>query len=441
MRNVKIRIHYAALVIVALIGLAVALILVSTTGSSVDDRSMFSPDEFAAIQRHVAPASAPADSTNKDADNPRVAQFGQFLFFDKRLSADGRFSCDSCHQPQRSFTDGLKVAKGVSPGTRNTPTLLNAADNQWFFWDGRADTMWSQVLLVIENPREFGGDRLAVVHTIDDDPALHQAYSTIFGALPALSDRARFPPHASPDGPEGSPMVRAWASMSHEDKDAINRVFSNVGKAIAAYERRLIVHRSAFDSYARALQNADLVGEAALTPGAKRGLKLFVGTGRCDLCHSGPDFTDGQFHNIGLPTPPGEEIDDGRESGTRILLADPFNAAGHYSDAPHGQKAQRLRFLAAPVTMRGAFKTPTLRNVALTGPYFHDGRFATLEQAVKFYADSKTVGEGQLVGTREGTLDLVPHLTPAQINDLVAFLKTLNSPPLPEFLKQKPPAP
>lgn len=425
----------------ALAALALTVTIATVTTAQADDRSLFTPDELAAIQQHAGPFSRPPDPTNKFADDPRAARFGQFLFFDRRLSSEGRFSCASCHQPDRSFTDGLKVAMGIAAGTRNTPTLLNAADNHWFFWDGRADTMWAQVLQVIENSREFGGDRLAVAHAIDDDPALRQAYTTIFGALPRLSDQARFPPHGNPNAPEGSLLKRAWSSMNKEDKEAVIRVFSNIGKAIAAYERRLVVHRSPFDRYAQALQTADESGEAAITPAAKRGLKLFIGAGRCDLCHSGRDFTDGQFHNIGMPSPPGNDDDDGRETGIASLLASPFNAAGKYSDAPHGQAAQRLQFLASPKAMRGAFKTPTLRNVALTGPYMHDGRFATLEQIVKFYAEGNAASRGRLVGTREGTLGLIPRLTAAQIDDLVAFLKSLNSPPLPATLRQKLPTP
>jgi cytochrome c peroxidase len=175
------------------------------------------------------------------------------------------------------------------------------------------------------------------------------------------------------------------------------------------------------------LRTGDVIGQTVLSPAAKRGLKLFVAAGQCELCHSGPNFTDGQFHNVGLPILAAAEVDDGRESGIASLLSNPFNAAGRYSDQPGGQTAQRLKFLPSPETMRGAFKTPTLRNVALTGPYFHDGRFDTLEQVVKVYADGKAGTGGRTVGTREGTLDLIPQLTSAEITDLVAFLRTLNS--------------
>jgi cytochrome c peroxidase len=420
-----------------------ALMLVGgmlVASAHTDDRNLYTTEELSAIARHVAPPIAPpGDPTNRFADDPWAAALGESLFFDTRFSANGKFSCASCHQPARGFTDGRTVAKALAVGTRNTPTLLNAAYNHWFFWDGRADSMWAQVLQVIENPREFGGDRLAVAHTIYDDDALRRAYERLFGKLPDLSDSQRFPAHARPDAPTQSATARGWSGMSAADRDACNRIFSNVGKAIAAYERRLVSYDSPFDRYARALRSGDGSGQSLLSPAAKRGLKLFVDRGQCELCHSGPNFTDGQFHNVGLPVLAGTVPDLGREQGIRELKANPFNAAGRYSDQPQGPNAKRLEFLPAPTAMRGAFKTPTLRNVARTAPYLHDGRFSTLQQVVQFYADGKAASRGKLVGEREGTLNLIPHFTPAEVTDLVAFLKTLDSAP-PSPALTRPPA-
>lgn len=399
----------------------------------------YTPAELAAIQRHTATGTKPPpDPTDHVADDPRAAAFGQYLFFDRRLSIDDKFSCASCHQPARAFTDGRRFGKAIGTDPRNTPTLIDAADGHWFFRDGRADTMWSQSLDVMENPLELGNNRLHLAHTIYSVPDLRRAYESIFGALPPLADKARFPADATPEAPAHSAEARAWRQMSAADRTAVNRVFSNVGKVLEAYERKLIVRDSPFDRYAAALRSGDAAGLRLLSPAAQRGLKLFDGSARCELCHSGKDFTDDAFHNVGLPELPGEAPDSGREQGIRKLLASPFNAAGPYSDAPHGQLAQRLQFLPAPKSMRGAFKTPTLRNVALTGPYFHDGRFKTLKQVITFYADGPPKG-AKLMGTREGTLALIPHLTPAQIDDLVAFLESLDSAPLPAALT-KPPA-
>ncbi len=229
--------------------------------------------------------------------------------------------------------------------------------------------------------------------------------------------------------------------MSNADRDACNRIFSNVGKAIAAYERRLVSYDLPFDRYARALRSGDSSGQSLLSPAAKRSLKLFVGRGQCELCHGGLNFTDGQFHNVGLPVLAGTAPDPGREEGVRELKANPFNAAGRYSDQPQGPSAKRLEFLPAPDAMRGAFKTPTLRNVARTAPYLHDGRFATLRQVVQFYADGKVASRGKLEGKREGTLDLIPHFTPGEVTDLVAFLKTLDTTPPPPALTRQPAQP
>jgi cytochrome c peroxidase len=424
----------ATLVAVAIVA-APAIVSVGRS----DDRSLYTADELIAIACHTSPLTAPpADATNRVADDPRAAALGQFLFFDRHLSINNKFSCASCHKPERVFTDGRALAKTLAIGTRNTPTLLNAADNRWFFWDGRADSMWAQVLHVAENPREFGNDRLHLAHVVNDDAPLHHAYEKIFGALPPLSNMARFPAHGRPAAQRRLAVARIWRHMSDADRDAVNRVFSNLGKAIAAYERRLIRRNSPFDQFATALRTGDVAGQAVLSPAAKRGLKLFVGRGRCDLCHSGPDFTDSAFHNVGLPVRAGAVADSGREAGIRQLTADPFNAAGHYSDRPHGRMAKRLAFLPAPNAMRGAFKTPTLRNVARTPPYLHDGRHATLDRVIELYAKGKAAIHGKLVGKREGTLDLIPHFTRTEIADLGAFLKTLNSAPLPRALTQPP---
>ena len=253
--------------------------------------------------------------------------------------------------------------------------------------------------------------------------------------------RPAFPLRARPNASGESAAMRAWYLMSDADRDAVNRLFSNVGKAIAAYERRLISRNSPFDRYAAALRAEDTAGQALLSPSAKRGLKLFVGRGQCELCHSGPLFTDGEFHNVGSPVLSGEDPDAGREDGIRQLVVDPFNAAGRYSDQPDGMTAKRLVFLPTPESMRGAFKTPTLRNVERTAPYFHDGRFTTLEQVVQFYADGLAASRGKLTGARESTLDLIPKFTRAEVMDLVAFLKALNSAWLPRVLTMPPAVP
>lgn len=406
-----------------------------------DDRALYTADELARIYRRSPLGELPPAPTNNAADSAPAAALGQFLFFDTRLSANGEVSCATCHQPARGFSDGQALAKGLAFDTRNTPSLLNVAFNHWFFWDGRADSLWSQALTPLENPREIGSDRLHIAHRVAADAALGAAYERVFGKLPVLTDSARFPPHARPDPDPRSAMARAWQAMAPSDRTAINRVFSNLGKAIEAYERQLISGPSPFDTYVEGLRTGDPAKQGALSPAAARGLKLFVGAAHCAACHTGPSLSDGEFHNLGLPLLPGEAPDRGRADGIPLVRADIFNAAGPFTDDPAGTARRRLRFLPPPQSQLGAFKTPSLRNVALTAPYMHDGRFATLPQVLEFYARGKAASHGRLVGARDVILNLVPHLTAAQSADLVAFLMALTGGPPPPALTEPPPEP
>jgi cytochrome c peroxidase len=403
-----------------------AVVLGAAAPGAADDRGLYTSDELAAIMAHSPLGPPPPDPTDGVADNPRAAALGQKLFFDGGLSVNGAISCATCHEPARAFTDGRALAKGLAVGTRNAPTLLGAAENHWFFWDGRADSLWSQVPYVIENPREFGSDRLHVAHAIAEDASLRRAYEQLFGPLPPLMDSARFPAHGRPENDKAAPAARAWNAMTAADRDAVDRVFANVGKAIEAYERKLTGGPSPFDLYVEGLKTGDRTKLAMLSPAAKRGLKLFVGAGHCDLCHSGSNFSDGEFHNIGLPVLPGEDPDTGRAAGIVQVRADPFNGIGRFSDGPAAAK-NKLAYLPSPQSQLGAFKTPSLRNVALTAPYMHDGRFKTLRDVLAFYAEGEAASHGRLVGAREETLALVPHFTASQIKDLAAFLERLSS--------------
>ena len=379
---------------------------------ATDDRALFTPEELAAIYRHSPLGPLPSDPTDRVADDPRAAALGQFLFFDSRLSANGKVSCASCHQASHGFTDARATAVGLGPGTRNSPTVVNAVYDQWYFLDGRSDSLWSQALQPFENPLEMGGDRLHIVRFVAQDPALRRSYEQVFGPMPNF----------------GAP-----------GRETIDRAFANLGKAIEAYERRLVSRPAPFDRYVAALKKGDRLRQRVLSMAAKRGLKLFVGPAQCDLCHSGPTFSDGQFHNLGLAPPQ----DPGRAGGIRLLRADPFNSAGAFSDAPdESNHRDRLGFLPDPDTQLGAFKTPSLREISRTTPYMHDGRFNDLAQVVRFYAgEARSRQSSALSGRREGTLDLIPHLGRAQQRDLVAFLRTLTGPALPAHLTRAPAQP
>jgi cytochrome c peroxidase len=418
-----------------------ALAIGSAATASNDDRGLYSAAELAAIFAHSPLGPLPADPTDKLAQSRGAAALGQFLFFDAHFSANGRVSCASCHIPARAFTDGRHVAKGIALGTRNTPSVINAAFNHWYFWDGRVDSEWSQALQPFENPREFGSDRLFILHVVYDDKRLREAYAALFGPPPPLGDEKRFPAHARPDRNPGSSLAKAWAAMAPSDQTAANRMFGNLGKAIEAYERKLLAGDTPFDRYVKALKAGDAAAEAGMPAAVKRGLKLFVGKAHCDLCHSGPLFSDGQFHNIGLPVLSGEPPDRGRADGIAAVKADIFNGAGPFSDDPEGAAKDKLEFLPPPKSELGAFKTPSLRNAALTAPYMHDGRFATLGQVIRFYAEGKAASTGRLVGAREGTLALIPNLSRNEKKDLVAFLRELDGSSLPPALTRAPARP
>ncbi|MEL6178536.1 MAG: cytochrome-c peroxidase, partial [Myxococcota bacterium] len=214
--------------------------------------------------------------------------------------------------------------------------------------------------------------------------------------------------------------------MSKADRDAINQVFSNVGKVLEAYQRRLIPGTSPFDRYVAALGAGDPEGGGHLSKSAQRGLRAFMGDAQCINCHNGPLLTDMTFHNLGLPRLP-EAVgkpDLGRTLGSVDVLASPFNCRGGYSDAPPDARCDELTYLNPRFEdFRGAFKTPTLRNVAKTAPYMHDGRFRSLEEVLGFY--KSLPGEPEL-----GHRELVLELLDADVSsaDLVAFLESLTGP-------------
>jgi cytochrome c peroxidase len=392
----------------------------------------------AALSMSPLPAP-PADPTNAWAEDPDAARFGQRLFFDSRLSANGEVSCATCHDPALGFADGLKVGQGLGVLGRHTPSLWNTAYNRWFFWDGRADTQWAQATKPLEHPKEQGMSRLELAHLLHDDPALRGEYEALFGPLPPLDDEARFPPAgrpllASDDDPA---LLAAWDGMALDDRDAVDGVLANAVKAIAAYERRLIRGDAPFDRYVEGLRTGDESARSELPASAVRGMELFLGRARCVECHSGPNFTDNEFHNIGLERRSWLPDDDGgRAAGIPLLLGDGFNGQGAHSDAPDSAANTKLDHVVLTGDSLGSFKTPSLRNVALSPPYMHGGHFDTLEDVVRFYSELDETVE---LGHREETL-VELDLTEAEIADLVAFLESLTgAEPDPTLLAPPPP--
>ena len=391
---------------------------IPATPESIADRTGLPVSVVRRASRSSPIPEVPADPTNRVADDPRAAEFGRALFFDEGLSGNGNVSCATCHRPELHFTDGLERSEGIGTSARHAPTLVDAAHQRWFNWDGRSDSMWAHAIRPIEHPDEMGGDRTAVARHVLSDPARREAYEAIFGEAgldpDALPERAR---------PEGDPeALAAWNSLDEATRFGIDGIAANVGKSMAAYQRTLSGGPSRFDDWVASVK-AGGDGAGVLTDSERRGLELFFGEAECWECHAGPLLSDGEFHNIGTPVPDGLPRDPGRYDGADLVVRDPFNAAGRHSDDPEGSQAIVSRGVRRDPLQWGAFRTPSLRNVARTPPYMHDGSMPDLESVVRFYS------------TLEGAVQLDHHqetvLTPLglddrELADLVAFLGTLD---------------
>ena len=320
-------------------------------------------------------------------DNPQTPEkiaLGQKLFFDGRLSVDGTVACATCHDPQRAFTDGRPTSIGVQgrSGQRNAPTVLNALYNKTQFWDGRATTLEDQAALPIANPVEMGQPDLeAAAASLAALPEYQQAFQRVFGRPP-----------------NGQDLVAALAS----------------------YERTLTSFDSPFDRF--------LAGDArAIDDAAKRGWVLFNDRARCNKCHALPDetpdltnFKDDDFHNIGVLIVRHHVVPLARQAKK---LVDSGNAADVDRAAIGTDMSALGRFL---ITKRepdiASFKTPGLRNVLVTGPYFHDGSHPTLWDVLDHYNKG--------AGPQDPWLDqdIQPlGLQESELDDLVAFMASLTS--------------
>lgn len=392
-----------------------------------------------ALARTLSPLGAvPADTTNAHADDPAAAALGQLLFFDAGFSGPlnvasehgalgetGRISCATCHWGPALDDPGHNVSTGADHHARNSPTVINSAFHRWVGWGGRFSAQWEVSLAVAESPVLMNADRLHVVHRLFDVYA--PEYEAAFGALdPAFADFGRFPAHAKPKpAPTDAlptPPDGAWEAMTDADREAVNRVFVNYGKALEAYLRLLVSRNAPFDRF--------VAGDAfALGEDAQRGLQLFVGRGRCVNCHSGPNFSDDAFHALGVPQI-GELVplqDDGRHKDIPLLLASAFHSATGYSDNPASGRLAGLTN-PPPEDTRGQFRTPGLRGVAGTAPYMHAGQLATLRDVIDFHDRAA-----------QGTGLAAPLLQPLYLSeqdkaDLVAFLESLTGDPVPAEL-------
>ena len=167
---------------------------------------LFSQDEWEAVMSlSPLPDAPPPNPTNRVADNPAAARLGHKFFFDFRFSKEGTIACSTCHSPFHGFADIEATSLATGRGTRNTPTVLNAAYSKWQFWDGRAETLWAQALFALEGENEMAGSRVQYAHVINQH--YKADYEEVFGPLPELKDTSRFPP-------EGKPGDQQYENMS-----------------------------------------------------------------------------------------------------------------------------------------------------------------------------------------------------------------------------------
>lgn len=375
----------------------------AATGDPLID-GLFTADQWALIEGMRLPITPPPDPTNLVADDPDAASFGFNLFFDKLLSPAG-VACSSCHNAERLFTDGQAVPNdGTGHGRRNMPTVLLAGHARSQLWDGRADSLWSQAVMPFEDPTEMASSRLFVAHTVR---ARHWgSYEAIFGALPDLEDWRRFPRHGGPGAPD-------WERMRPEDRDAVSRVFVNVGKALAAFQRSLRMAQSPLDRYAAGDREA--MGERE-----KDGLLAFLQAG-CAQCHFGPRLSNDAFHNLRFPTGRIDgEPDRGRIDGLPVLLSSEFSRQSRFSDAPAPARAHMAGDHAL-----GGFRTPSLRGVAATAPYGHGGTFGTLNAVIDAHRIGGLPADSPFtIGTAEPwSQGFDPALTPR----IIRFLSSLHA--------------
>jgi len=385
----------------------------------VNDWSADEIDQIDSLWIERLSLSPPPDRTNLFADNHEAQLLGLQLFFDKRLSANGLISCSSCHQPNLDFTDGQKTSIAIGTSSRNAPSLIGASYSPWFYWDGRKDSQWSQALSPLEDQAEHGGNRVFFANLIASNFDYRKQYEDVFGALPDLGNKNRFPNMIGPfNTPENKKL---WANMLASDQEVINTIFANIGKALAAYQRLLTPGPSRFDHFV-SLRNSG-TGETAdpsLTAEESRGLRLFIGKAGCTNCHNGPLFSNNSFHNTGLLSSPGKLPDLGRVAAVNKAKKDPFNCLGAFSN--NNNYCMELLFTKSGKELVGAFRTPSLRNLKRSAPYGHAGQQQTLTEVINHYDKAPDA----MIGHNEAK---PLELWPWERWQLEAFLESLDSPP------------
>lgn len=428
-------------------------------GQSHDDEGDgFSRQEWAIIHTLSPLPDLPVDKTNKYADSPAAALLGQKLFFEPRLSGPiqtgtpqegqlgaigekGKIACRNCHMPESKWlfdirsNNGGPIPNATALGslwmTRNVSSIVNTvfyvhprSGAHWRENDGFSDSEWFDAQSEPEGPPVQNGSRLQLAHVIFDHYA--HDYNAAFPDWPLdphLGNLNRFPATGSPYTDTAN-----WNSLTRGDKEIINRILVNYGKAIEAYLGKLVSRNAPFDRFASGQHDA-------ISGDAKQGLKLFIGKAGCIHCHNTPLLSDDDFHVIGLKintnlSPHADPNETGR-TFNQALICNPsaadgdFNVNGHFSDDPTTARDGNFCSQTIPV---GLWRTKGLRQVAGTAPYFRDGQAATLDDVIEFYDRG-----GDPVGTfLGGPKEIRPlYLSREEKDNLKAFLKTLTGDPVP----------
>jgi cytochrome c peroxidase len=348
----------------------------------------FSKEEIAKILQHGPwPPPLRPDPSNRVSGKPEAIALGEKLFFEPRLSGSGSVLCATCHAPFRHFQDARPRAFGLEPVDRNTPTVVNSRFHRWYGWDGAQDSLWAQSIRPILDPREMNASAAHVATTLKS--LFPKEYERAFGRPPAASDE---------------------------------ELLVDAGKALAAFQETLVSGRTPFDDFRDSLEK----GNSTNYPlAAQRGLRIFVGKGNCSACHFGPQFSNGEFADTGVPffIAPGK-VDPGRQGGIERLKRNPFNLLGRYNDDHSKTTAVGTRHVEAQHRNFGEFRVPGLRGVAQTAPYMHNGSLATLRDVVRFYSE---LNEERLHADGERILKPL-RLTEQESDDLAAFLESLSGP-------------
>ena len=383
-------------VLLPLLMVCVSLLCVGTSSAARSADVVFDESEVALISSLGPwPVETPADPGNQWSGLPWAESLGELLFNDTLFSIDNSLSCATCHRIDAGLADGRALAVGKVTHVRNTQGLLDVGLQRWFGWDGGADSLWAAAIRPMLTEVEMGNDLATIAARLRE----HQP----FVAQLKTAD----------------PNIQ-WS----DDNELV--VFA--AKLMGAYMRTLRSASTSFDVFRQALVDGDLETQRAYSQSARRGLKTFIGSANCMVCHSGPRFSNGEFHDTGRSFFTGVgQVDPGRYTGIKRMRDDPFNLLGRYAypmttaDSTALSQSRKSRTVKLGQVNWGQWRTPTLRNLTVTPPYLHDGSLVTLREVVDSYAD---IDPDRLHSEGESILKPLA-LSNEQRNDLVHFLETL----------------